>query len=74
MKSPIQSLTVIVIVTILSNVYFSCSSSKSEKETEAVIPISVFHNADIFVVSKTGLLFFNNYITTNYTKTKMSAL
>jgi len=47
----------------------SCSPD-SGKQREAIVPFEVLHKANVFIISKTGLEFFKNYIATNFAKSK----
>lgn len=47
----------------------SCSPD-SGKQREAIVPFEVLHKANVFIISKTGLEFFTNYIATNFAKSK----
>lgn len=49
----------------------SCSPD-SGKQREAIVPFEVLHKANVFIISKTGLEFFKNYIATNFAKSKYS--
>lgn len=63
---------IIVAVTILSFVYYSCGHTSSNEKKEIDIPINIIQEANLFVVSKTGAAFFNNYISLDKIKTKYS--
>lgn len=61
-----SSLFAVVAVSIL---IYSCSCP-CEKKDAPNVPLNVLHNANAFVISKTGETFFNNYITPDYKLTK----
>ena len=69
---PLKISFTIISITILGAIYYSCSSSSNEKNEEAVVPLIVLQEANLFILSKTGPEFFHNYIAVDNIKTKHS--
>jgi hypothetical protein len=69
MKQSLKYLSAAFVFLAISLNLSSCSSD-SGKRTESVVPFEVLHKANVFIISKTGLEFFKNYITINFAKSK----
>ncbi len=69
MKQSLKYLSAAFVFLAISLNLSSCSSDSS-KRTESVFPFEVLHKANVFIISKTGLEFFKNYITINFAKSK----
>ena len=72
MKLLTKTLIAIIPVIVFGFVYYSCSCSDCGKKEEAVIPLTVLQEANLFIVSKIGAKFFHDYIAVDFTKTKHS--
>ena len=69
MKQLLKYLSATFIFWVISINLSSCSSD-SGKRRESVVPFEALQKANVFVISKTGLEFFKNYIATNFAKSK----
>ncbi len=69
MKKSLLIINVLLIILI----HYSCSCLSCGNGEEASVPLNVLENADAFIISKTGEQFFNNYIATDFFRTKHDA-
>jgi len=63
-------LSSLILFFVISVIIYSCSCSSCGKKEEANIPLDILNKANAFVISKTGEVFFNDYITPDFTKIK----
>ena len=70
MKTSLKMIIILIAVSIVGWLISSCSCSSCSKDNEAKVPLNVLHNANKYVISKTGEEFFNKYITPDFARTK----
>ena len=68
-----KKILLIVTALLVGFLIYSCSCLTCGSKEEANVPLDVLEKADSFIVSKTGELFFNNYIAIDFFRTKHTA-